>query len=132
MVFIFAGLAGLWLTAARQFGSYSAAMSYLQGQRLLSDGYTKSFGTASIDETPAIDFRLWNRTEKPMRIVGCNVSCTCLVASDLPIDIPPDGRVTFRVSARSRSSVGPYHQRIHLLTDSPGVGLDLAVRGSFR
>ena len=131
IILVSIGFASLCVAGIRQFGSVSAALAYLRGDGLIPDVYTRSFGIVDKNERPTIEFSLTNYTEQPIKVVGSNSSCTCLVTSDLPMVVPPHARSTLRVAARSRSRPGPYSERIHLLTETGVSELVLIVRGVF-
>jgi hypothetical protein len=114
------------------FGSTSSALAYLRGHRLIPDAYTKSFGAATTDERPSVNFLLTNWTEQPIKVLGANSSCTCLVTSDLPFVVPPKGRALLKVGARAKSRSGPYAERLRVITDTMQSNLVLYVQGTFR
>jgi hypothetical protein len=125
------GFASLLLGGIYQFGSAASALAYLRGDGLIPDAYTKSFGIAAGGEIRSLTFSLKNWTKQPIKVLGASSSCTCLVTSDLPAVVPPMGRLNLRVSARAKSGLGPYSERIHLFTDPGGANLRLYVRGYF-
>lgn len=122
----------LSVAGVARFGSLSSAIADLRGARLIPDAYTKSFGTAGKDDRRSVRFRLTNYSERPIVLVGSDASCTCLVTSDLPAVIPPGRSIEFRVRARFKSRLGPYTERLRVLTDSGESNLVLGVRGVFR
>jgi hypothetical protein len=131
LILVSIGSVSLPLAAIHRFGSLPSAVGYLRGERLIPDAYTKSFGRVSKSNEPIVDFSLNNFTSEPVRILGGNSSCTCLLATDLPVDVPPGGRATLRVRARSKSRSGTYSERLRLVTDLGESNVSLIVRGFF-
>jgi Protein of unknown function (DUF1573) len=126
------GLGSLALVGTYRFGSLASALAYLRGDRLIPDAYSKAFGVVDKGERPTVEFSIANSMERPVKILGANVSCTCLVTSGLPIVVPAYGRAALRVSARSKGRTGSYSQRLEVVTDVGELPLVLTVKGTFR
>jgi hypothetical protein len=126
------GFALVLLVGIGRFGSTSSALAYLRGDRLVPDAYSKSFGTVTKDERPSVDFLLKNWSERPIKVLGVNQSCTCLTTSNLPIVIPSRGEAILRVSSRPKPGLGPYFERLRVLTDAGQSNFVLSVQGVFR
>lgn len=106
--------------AVARYGSVSAALGALRGQGIVADAHTKSLGTVTVGQTVTLPFTLRNVTSEPIRIVGNRTSCTCTVADDsLPIDLPPRGKRTVRVSVKPRAPKLDFRQNVQFYTDSP-------------
>lgn len=125
------GCALLLAAGINWFGSASSAVAYLRGDRLIPDAFAKSFGTVSKSEQPSVEFLLRNFTKQPIKVLGSDSSCTCLVVSDLPLIIPPNGRAILRVSTRAKTGSRPYSERVRVLTDFREVNLVLTLHGTF-
>jgi Protein of unknown function (DUF1573) len=132
VILLLVGFALLLLEAILHFGSVASSLAYLRGEGLIPDAYARSFGTVSKRTRPSVEFSLTNYTEQPIKVLGSNSSCTCLVTSDLPMVIPPSGRAILKVSARAKSRLGPYSERVSILTDSSESKLVLNVQGAFQ
>lgn len=115
-----------------RFGSVGSALAYLRGEHLIPDEIMKSFGTTSQGERPAVEFRLRNCTGQPIKILGANVSCTCLEARDLPVVVPSNGETVLRVDVRTKGRSGPLSERLRLLTDSGEANFALNIRGTIQ
>lgn len=126
------GLALLAAVGIHIFGSAASAPAYLRGDGLIPDAYTKSFGTDWEGDRASVAFSLRNYTEEPIRVLGSNSSCTCLVTSGLPVVIPSHGETVLRVSAARKVGLRQYSERVRVLTNSDKRPLVLSVRGSFR
>jgi len=76
--------------ALASFSSIKSAVGfYMRGETLLVDATEKSFGVAASGRTFDVSFRLTNRGDKPIRILGCKTICTCTVPHDLPYTLDP-------------------------------------------
>jgi len=132
VILVILGFASLIMVGIFWFGSIASALAYLRGDGLIPDAYTKSFGTATLNERPSVEFLLSNYTKQPIKVLGSNSTCTCLVTSNLPLIIPPNGKAILKVNARSKSRSRPYSERVRVLTDSGESKLFLSVQGVFR
>jgi len=76
--------------ALASFGSIRSAVGFfMRGETLLVDANEKSFGVAAPGRTLDVQFRLTNRGDDPIRILGCKTLCTCTVPRDLPYTLGP-------------------------------------------
>ena len=118
------------------FGSIRSAMGYyVRGETLLVDSNEKSFGTASPGDPIGVTFTLTNRDLRPVRVLGCQASCTCIVPENLPLTLLPNQKggltISIRTNAQSvklgRSMV---EQEVVLFTSSPAQPeLHLTIKG---
>lgn len=122
-------MAALFYLATYIFGSVSTALAFLRGNGLIPDTYVRDFGTVSPGQHVFVTFSLKNYTKHPITLVGAKSSCTCLVASDLPVVVPPSARTELRLSARAKSRSGPYSEFVRVLNDSERKSITLEVRG---
>lgn len=127
------GSALLIVMGIQRFGSVPSALAYLRGELLIPDAYAKSFGTASKDDLPSIEFLLTNYATRPITILGAHHSCTCVSASDLPMVVQPHGKAILRLRARRKwSKLGYYSERVRLFADYGDLPVVLHVTGKFQ
>jgi hypothetical protein len=126
------GLVLLLVGAVSWFGSVTAAVAYLQGESLIPDARVKSFGVASLNDRPTVNFSLKNRAKRPIKIVGTASSCSCLITSTFPIVIEPWGEAVLSVRVGAKRKVGPFSERLRLITDTGVSNVSLTVRGVLR
>lgn len=132
VILVGVGLTLLLIVAIMRFGSAASALAYLRGDSLIPDTYSKSFGSVGKGERPAVSFALRNYTKRPIKVLGTNSSCTCLVTSSLPIVVAPNDETILSVSARAKSNSGQFSERLRVLTDSAETNLVLRVQGVFQ
>jgi Protein of unknown function (DUF1573) len=129
-------IAAVWAWAA--FGSIGMAVGYcLRGERLFADATEKGFGVAEPNTVVQVTFKLTNRGDEPIRILGCHANCSCVVPSDLPFTLDRNETRDFTVSIhtpRSELLGSPAGNRLHLpltlYTNSPVQSrFSLAVKG---
>jgi hypothetical protein len=76
-----------------QFGSLASTLAYLNGERLLVDPATPSFGVAKRGEERDVQVTIRNRTGKDVKILGAKSTCGCMVmAEQFPISIANAGQ----------------------------------------
>jgi hypothetical protein len=121
----------VWIVAVLLFGSTSAALAFLDGERLLVDSRSKSFGTVDPGLDQSVRFSLTNWTGQPVTIVGFQASCSCTMATDLPLSIPDGGTRFVSVAVKTAKLTGDFVATVRLFTDAsslPEVRLRVAGR----
>lgn len=116
-----AGLAVACLAtcAHLKFGSISAALSYVAGDRLVVDATIKSFGEAEPGATRSVAFELRNWSGRAVTLLGAKATCTCVVADTLPRRLAPAGACPLEVKLRTGWAIGEFSQNLVLYTDHP-------------
>jgi hypothetical protein len=123
------------------FGSVQQAVGYyLRGETVSADTAEKSFGIVSPGDPIKVLFKLTNRGREPVRVLGCDASCICIVPDDLPFSLDPNESRDFVVSIWNpkpgeRGSIKPSSLRfdITLFTNDPMQRrLPLVIRGEVR
>lgn len=117
-----ASLAFVLVAAHIRFGSISKALDYVRGDRLLPDSALKSFGSVERGASPIIRFHIGNHSSKNVRILGTNVSCTCLVVRRSPQFIPPGGDGVVDVQVVTKEKAGDVSASLVIYSDRPGEG----------
>jgi Protein of unknown function (DUF1573) len=74
-----------WATGG--LDSLRTAYRYMRGQTIFVDSHMQSFGIVSPGQPISVAFRLTNRGQRPVRIVGCKAICSCTVPNDLPFTL---------------------------------------------
>jgi hypothetical protein len=126
-------LALLWVAAVARFGTVSAALNYLSGQRLIVDENRRSFGTLEAGRERTVEFMVTNDTSKPVSLLGARVSCTCVSVEDLPRTLAPSARWPLRVTIRAGRRERDVSEGLWLYTDAenrPQIALQLTGRMS--
>lgn len=83
----FASLGVVVGTGRVYFGSVSAALSYLQSERLLADHKVHSLGDLVIGSKQKFSFGLRNMTGRSVRLLGARTSCSCALLKELPEEL---------------------------------------------
>ena len=98
-------------------GSLASTIAFLRGDSLIPDTYLKSFGSAPVESEAKVRFHLWNRSGRVVRILGAKTSCTCLVTSELPRDVPSSTWTELDVTIRTGKKPEIVSQGLQLMTD---------------
>lgn len=93
-------LAGVAQRAVRELGSLAGALAFLNGDRLIPDAYTKSFGTAQAGPSASVVFNLANKSTRPIKIMGSRSSCTCMALDGLPAVVQAGSSLQLKVQVR--------------------------------
>ena len=119
LTLVVVGLLGSAAWARLGFGSISAALAYLDGDHLVVDASSRSFGTTVAGGDPEVVFVLKNVSRRSVQIVGVSASCTCLIPSPVPLTIAAAAAAPFPVSVRTRQRSGPLREHLTLFMDDP-------------
>jgi len=130
LVFTSVGLLFSLTMALSRFGSLGSALAYLEGQRLIADRRSVSFGEVEQGHRPVVTFELMNTSERNISILGAKTLCTCVLVENVPLSLPPKSRRAIQVAVKTDSRTGPIDETIYLFTDFPKQPkLGLSVRG---
>jgi hypothetical protein len=112
-----------------QFGSLAAAKAYLDGLALLPDSFTKSLGRIRANEECHCDFELTNVSGLDVEVLGAEVSCSCVVADNLPFKIAPgqSRNLTLKVKARMQNVNKPFAHQVELYLSVPSKPIFLSI-----
>lgn len=99
-----------------EFGSIWAGLSYLDGERLIADSYTLSFGTLGTGDFRTVNLTLDNRADHGIKIRGASRSGPCFVLHRFPISIDPGRKARIPIAVQPEVA-GPINQDILLFTD---------------
>lgn len=103
-----------------RYGSFENFRAMFEGKSLLVDATTKSFGSIKPSEKGEIEFILSNISKQPIRILGGDTDCGCMLFYDkLPITIEPERRASIHVQV-SPVKPGNYDGRAILYTSAAG------------
>jgi hypothetical protein len=121
LTLVFTGVGALFglALALYCFGSLGSALAYLEGDRLIADSFSRSFGEVQPGERPTLTFELTNTSDRKITILGAKTLCTCVFAENLPLSVPARSRRSINVAVKTDSRKGPIRESVYLFTDSP-------------
>lgn len=120
LIFINIGLGSLVVFALWSFGSVGSALDYLMGNRLIVlNGPSRSFGDTEEGRHPVVVFEIWNASGQKVSVLGSKTRCSCVVAQELPLSIPPGTRRPIGITIKTESKAGPFEESVSLFTDFP-------------
>ena len=113
------GLGGLALIAVLAVGSPlgQGALARLRGEIVTIANPIEDAGEGTVGTVRAVPFRLINRSDQPVRILGGRAPCSCVATGGLPVTIPAHGTVTIEIVVTYTGSPGQFDRRFELLTD---------------
>lgn len=91
----------------------------VSGDELVVENPRISFGTAPGGETFEVGIVLANRSSRPIRLLGSDVSCTmegCLRIEGLPWAIPPHSQRGLKIQVKTRAP-GVFRAQLTVFTD---------------
>jgi Protein of unknown function (DUF1573) len=118
----FTGAGSLLISAVALcfFGSVGSALEYFMGNRLIVlNGPSRSFGETEEGRHPAVVFEIWNASGQEVSLLGSKTRCSCVVAQELPVSIPPGTRRPIGITIKTESKAGPFEEFVSFFTDFP-------------
>ena len=86
-------------------------------KRLKPDAVKKPIGDVGPDKTSTVTFKLWNDSDRPIRIQGAQTSCTCTVVDGIPCVIEPGDSKEIRGVVHTDEKPGEFTGSFVLYTD---------------
>jgi hypothetical protein len=124
LISVCAAIAGLLaMTAAigmAAFGSVDEGLAHLRGEHLSVSPTMVNVASGEPGAVRRIEVELVNRTDRPIRIFGANVNCSCTIATDLPLVVPPKSTKAFSLVVRFGEKPGMVMGTARLLTQDDG------------
>ncbi len=112
------GLLTLGLFGKLRYGTVAATVHAWRGDVMLCDRYEVAIGRPQSDQT--IAFQLTNTSSQPIRVLGARSSCTCVMATGLPLNVAPGATKTLEVRFKPKKLDVPLSESIRVFTDRPG------------
>jgi uncharacterized protein (DUF58 family) len=117
-------LSTLIAVLALRFGSLSAAVAYMSGERLLVTPQTLELEALREDERREVRFELTNLSDRVARIQGASTSCGCiLVKQAFPFDLAPGECRPLTLTVHSAGNTDELHHSLTLYSDLDGAGV---------
>lgn len=107
------------IASSAVYGSPASAVARLRGDSLTATGLDLGQGKSGEVIEGAITVR--NLSDRPIRIVGGQLNCSCGVVTDMPLSIEPGATVPIGIQMRlpSKAKLNTVARTISLLTDDP-------------
>lgn len=131
-VLIVAGLvlAGVSTWGYARFGSIGSALAFARGDRLIAETKSLSFGPVLAGPTIQQHTRLTNYSNRTIKLVGSNASCSCVLSEDLPLTLAPGESHLFKIGVKTDQRTGLIRERVVVYTDYPEQsGIAFTVKG---
>ncbi|MEX0613970.1 MAG: DUF1573 domain-containing protein [Pirellulales bacterium] len=112
-------LIAVYLIVCRWFGTSEAAWALLRGEDVVVIPSTVHLGDCLPGDVKEIKFRVVNMSSAPVTLTGLYTSCSCILASSLPVTLEANGACKLRITVHSSGDRGNFTRRAVLYTDSP-------------
>jgi len=129
-------ISAIWVAGG--FRVIRSTFGFLGGETIFVDSHTKSFGLAGPGDQITVSFKLANRGRGPIRIVGCQKTCSFMLTDELPFVLRPNESRHFTLSitvpkTRQIDSVVTRKFALTLFTSNPAqFKIPLTVSGEVR
>lgn len=104
--------------AEYRYGGIRVFVRSIRGETVILDPSRFNLGSITVGETIVRQSFLHNYTSEPIRILGANSQCSCVVAEDLPAIVPPGESYTINVRIKPEAK-RKIEETIVLFTDHP-------------
>lgn len=102
-----------------EFGSLSNTLAYLNGERLLVDPATLSFGAVRRGEERDLQVTIRNRTGKEVKIMGAKSNCGCMgMEEKFPFSIAQGGQRELTIHIWFTGKDSAFEKRVDFYTDN--------------
>ena len=107
-----------WMLA--RFGSVHSGLAYLSGERVFVDPSTIRVGVIAKDDQRVVRLTLQNQSDRAIRVLGQEASCSCSVVGGLPEVLPARSTCPLDLKINTiRKEVGKLDVVLKLFTDHP-------------
>jgi Protein of unknown function (DUF1573) len=113
-----------------RFDSIANAVSYFDGNAIRIDNPTRELGTVNCDEEFNVAFNIVNLQREPLKIVGANASCSCVLPPEMPMAIEPFVSTPITFTFTSPPTAMQFEQDIELYFDGPVPAVTLKISGA--
>ena len=97
-----------------KFGSLNATIDFLRGERLLIDHKSINLGAMPKNESTSFAYKLTNMSSSKVKILGFNMSCSCLRPIEVPDLIEPGDSENFSVNILTKETMPDINLTIEL------------------
>jgi hypothetical protein len=112
-----------------RFGSVPNAAAYLKGDAVRVEQPIRELGTVKCDEQVKVAFNVVNLQREPLKVVGANASCSCILPPEMPFTLDPFLATPLVFTFTSPSAAMPFTQDIELYFDGPIPAMTLKISG---
>jgi hypothetical protein len=98
-------------------GTPAGAWALLQGDAVTVTPATVDLGECRMGEAKEMDFGLVNHSSRPVTVTGMYTSCSCLLASALPIELGPHCASVLRLTIHASGDRGEFSRQAIVYTD---------------
>lgn len=135
---ILGGIAAVLLVIAAvalahwRYGSLAGAVAYLGGHVVQVDNAIRDLGTVKPDQEIEVAFNLVNLQREPLKLVGANANCSCILPPQMPMMLQPLTPTTLTFNFTCPASEARFEQEIELYFDGPIPAMLLKISGVTR
>ena len=108
----------VYLVVWRWLGAPEAAWALLRGEELVVIPAMVDLGDCLAGDVNELQFRVMNMSSSQVTLTGIYTSCSCILASSLPVVLDAGGATTLRMAIHSSGDQGRFTRQAVLYTDS--------------
>lgn len=123
---------GLTSLANYRYGSLAKAIAYLNGDIVQVDSANRDLGTVECAKAIKVDFTFTNLRSEPLKVVGANASCSCILPPDMPITLESFTATPITFTFKTPTEAQEFEQLIELYFDGEVSAMNLRISGVAR
>lgn len=113
-----------------RYGSASNAIAYLNGEYIVADRRIENLGLVEPDKEFPVTFNLTNVHSSPIKLVGANCSCSCILPPAMPMDLAGGETTPVTFNFHSPETAQDFEQLIELYFDGSMPSVHLKITGA--
>jgi len=113
-----------------RYGSASNAIAYLNGEYIVADRRIENLGLVEPDKEFPVTFNLTNVHSSPIKLVGANCSCSCILPPSMPMELAGGETTPVTFNYHSPDTAQAFEQLIELYFDGPLPSVHLKITGA--
>lgn len=102
-----------------RFGSLSAALSAMRGDSLLANPAYQVVNGVHPGSRVRVQYALTNASDRPIKVIGINTSCSCTTVADIPMSLAPRQTKSVTATIVTREGQVGLDGSIRIYTDEP-------------
>ncbi len=119
-----------WVSSRVFFGSVPKTLAYLNNKEIFIADRNVDLGRIRFKEHYRHTFPVDNISNHAIKLLGVQLSCSCMVVESVPLTIPAHGSHDLSVEINLKKETPDFSESLTLFTDSPiQPRLVLTIRG---
>jgi hypothetical protein len=99
------------------FGAVAYGLAWLRGEQLVIEPQEIDLGEVGCEQRRKLSFEVINLGGEPIRLIGANSSCACMVTEGIPTTVPAHSTCTLVTMILTPSETGEFTQHLIIYSE---------------